>query len=120
MDGILKLGKYLFALPMAFFGVGHFMNAEAMAGMAPFGGTIMVYITGLALLAGAVSIIIGKMDKLAATLLGVFLLLTALLIWMPGMMDGDQTSMSMFMKDLALAGGAWGFGTMAKDNSVIG
>ena len=120
MDGVMKLGKYLFALPMAFFGVGHFMNAEAMASMAPFGGTIVVYITGLALLAAAVSIIIGKMDKLACLLLGVFLLLTALLIWLPGMQDGDQTGMTMFMKDIALAGAAWGFGMSAKDNSVIG
>ena len=120
MDGIIKLGKYLFALPLIGFGAGHLMNAEAMAGMAPFGGVIVIYITGLALVAAAVSIIIGKMDKLACVLLCVFLLSTALLIWMPGMMDGDQASMTNFMKDLAMAGGALGYAQLAKDNSVIG
>jgi uncharacterized membrane protein YphA (DoxX/SURF4 family) len=120
MDGIIKLGKYLFALPLIGFGAGHFMNADAMAGMAPFGGAIMIYITGLALIAGAVSIIIGKMDKLACVLLCLFLLSTAFLIFLPGMMDGDQTSMSMFMKDFAMAGGALGYAQLAKDNSVIG
>ena len=58
MNAIINLGKYLYAIPMAIFGVMHFMNADAMAGMAPFGGAIMIYITGLALVAAAVSIII--------------------------------------------------------------
>jgi len=122
MGGILKIGKYLFALPMAFFGVGHLMNADAMASMAPFGGSIMIYITGIALLAAAVSMLIGKYDKLALLLLGVLLILTALLVHAPGMGAEDemmkQNSMMQMMKDLALAGGAWAFGLMAKDDSV--
>ena len=74
MNGILSLGKYLFAFPMAIFGIFHFMVADQMAGMAP-GGAPMVYFTGAALIAAAVSITLAKMDKLAATLLGVMLLL---------------------------------------------
>ena len=65
MNAILNLGKYLFAVPFAIFGIFHFMNTEMLAGMAP-GGSVMVYITGIALIAATVSILIGKYDKLAS------------------------------------------------------
>ena len=104
----------------------HLMNADAMAGMAPFGGSIMVYITGLALIAAAVSIIIGKMDKLATALLGLMLLLFVLLIHAKGLANAADAgasamAMSSLLKDLALAGAAWMYSaSLAKDNSVIG
>lgn len=117
MNAILNAGKYLFALPFGLFGIFHLMNAEAMKGMA-FGSSILVYITGILLIAGCVSIIIGKMDKLATVLLGVFCILMVLLVHREGMMAGD---MSMGLKDLALAGAAWMYaGNMAKDDAVIG
>lgn len=126
MDKVLNLGKYIYAVPFALFGIMHLMNANAMAGMAPFGGAIIVYITGLALIAAAVSIIIGKMDKLGAALLGVMLLLFALLVHGSGVANAAddmaaQMSMSNMLKDLALAGAAWMYAAMgAKDNAVIG
>ena len=124
MNAIFNAGRFLYAIPMAIFGLLHLMNADAMAPMAPFGGVIMVYITGLALIAAAISIMIGKMDKLAAALLGLMLLIFALTIHLPGVMSGDEarmmSSMPMFLKDTALAGGAWIYAKIARDNSVIG
>ena len=125
MKGLLGIGKYLFALPMAVFGILHFMNASAMASMAPFGGQVMVYLTGAGLLAAAVSLIIGKLDKLAALLLGIMLLIFALSIHLPGVINAadDQAmgmSMSNLLKDLALSGGAFAYGLLAKDNAVVG
>lgn len=126
MNTITGLGKYLFALPFLGFGAGHFMNAEAMAGMAP-GGSAMVYFTGLALVAAAISIMIGRVDKLATLLLGVFLLLTAFMVHMSGMMDESATEMAKtaatgnFLKDIALAGAAWMYSNgLAQDNAVVG
>ena len=95
----------------------HFMNANQMAGMAP-GGAIMVYITGLALVLAAVSILIGKMDKLAATLLGIMLLL--FIIPHAQMMADNPMEMGNILKNIALAGGAFGYALMAKDDAVIG
>lgn len=124
MKGLLSIGRYLFALPMAIFGIMHFMNASAMAGMAPFGGAIMVYITGAALIAAAISIIIGKMDRLAALLLGIMLIIFALSIHLPGVLNaGDDqmamaASMSNLLKDIALAGGAFAYGLLAKDTGA--
>ena len=123
MNAIINLGKYIFAIPFAIFGVMHFMNADAMAAMAP-GGVAMVYITGLGLVAAAVSIIIGKIDKLASVLLALMLILFVVLIHLPGVMSGDEaqmmTSMPNVLKDLGLAGGALIYAGNAKDNAVIG
>ncbi len=126
MNAVLNLGKYIFAIPFAIFGVMHLMNADAMAGMAPFGGAIVVYITGIALIAAAVSIIIGKMDKLATALLALFLLLTVLFVHAKGLSNAademaSATAMGNLLKDLALAGAAMLYAShSAKDNAVIG
>ena len=120
MNGIINLGKYIFALPIAIVGLFHFMNAKGMATMAPFGGEIMIYITGAALIAAAVSIFIGKMDKLASLLLALLLLIILLSVWLPGAIDGDQTATSMVLKDLGLTGAALMYAGMAKDKSVVG
>ena len=119
MNSILGIGKYLFAVPMAIFGLFHFMAAGDMNNMMhPPGGEISIYITGIALVAAAVSIFIGKYDKLASALLGLMLLLFALILHLKNAMGGD---MSMFLKDIALAGGALMYATgHARDNSVIG
>lgn len=98
------------------------MNGPGMAeAMGVPGGVAMVYFTGVALIAAAISIFIGKYDKLAATLLALFLFLTALIIQLPGAMDGDQASMSHLLKDLALAGAAMMYAAnVARDPAIIG
>ncbi len=125
MNAILGLGRYLYALPMAIFGLFHFMNANDMAGMVSLpGGVFWVYLTGAGLLAAAISILIGKWDKLGTALLGLMLIIFALSIHLKGVMDSggeDATSMAMMLKDLALAGAAWMYsGSMSKDSSMIG
>ena len=107
---LTKLGRFLLALPMAMFGVIHLMAADNMAGMVPLpGGAIWVYITGVALIAAAASIIIQKKARLAATLLAILLLIFVFTIHLPGVLaggDGGQMSMMSLLKDLAIAGGA--------------
>ena len=121
MNSIIGLGKYIFAVPFLIFGSMHFMYADMMAGMAP-GGSIMVYISGLTMILAAISIFIGKLDKLACVLLAVQLLLYILLVHAPGL--GDEatmnTSMSGLLKDLGLLGGALMAASQAKDNSIVG
>jgi len=120
MNAILNLGKYLFAIPFAIFGLFHFMGAKDMAGYA-FGSEILVYVSGAGLLAAAVSIIIGKYDKLATVLLAVLLLIFVFALHLKGAMAGDQAATGSLLKDVALAGAAMMYAkTMAKDNSVVG
>ena len=104
------VARILFALPFAIFGLFHFMNAQGMAGMVPIpGGVFWIYLTGAALIAAAISIIIRKQARLACLLLALFLVITALAVHLPGAMGGDQMSTSNVLKDLALAGAALGF-----------
>ena len=120
MNAVLSLGKYLFAIPFAVFGIFHFMKTEGMAGMA-FGQSALVYLTGVALIAAAVSMLIGKLDKLAAVLLALMLIIFVLAIHLGGAMDGDQSAMSAMLKDIMLAGAALIYArSEAKDASVIG
>ncbi|MEM7413885.1 MAG: DoxX family protein [Gemmatimonadota bacterium] len=110
MDALPTVGKFLFAIPMAVFGILHFMAAGDMAGMVPSfvpGGVIWVYITGIALIAAAVAIIANKQAVLATQLLGVMLLIFALSIHLVALIGGDQAAMASLLKDTALAGGAF-------------
>lgn len=94
------------------------MGAQSMAGMVPSflpGGVFWVYLTGIALLAAGIGIIIGKKAQLAAQLLGLMLVLFALLIHLPGALAGDQMSTASFLKDIALAGGIWVLSTQLKN-----
>lgn len=119
MNAITGLGKYLFAIPFAIFGIMHFAAAGDMAGMTP-GGAPMVYFTGLCLLAASVSMLIGKFDKLAAVLLAIMLLLFAFIVHAPNMGE-NPSEMGNILKNLALAGAALMYAhSMAKDPSVIG
>ncbi|OYU92621.1 MAG: DoxX family protein, partial [Bacteroidetes bacterium B1(2017)] len=86
---LTKLGRFLLAVPMAVFGILHFMAADAMAGMVPLpGGVIWVYVTGIALIGAGVSIIIQKKARLASTLLAVLLLIFVFAIHLPGALAG--------------------------------
>lgn len=128
MNAFLSLGRWVFALPFAIFGLFHFLNADAMADyVVPAympAKAIWVYLSGAGLIAATVSMLIGKYDKLATTLLGIFLLLLVAMVHLPGAMaggEGAQASMSMLLKDLALAGAAMMYAlNYAKDKAVIG
>ena len=117
-----KVGRILYALPFAFFGLFHFMNGSQMAGMVPVpGGVFWVYLTGAALLAASISMLIEKKTKLACVLLGVMLVIFALSIHLPAVIESggeDAASMTNLLKDLALAGGAWVLGGNYKSEAI--
>jgi uncharacterized membrane protein YphA (DoxX/SURF4 family) len=122
MSSFTNLGKYLFAIPFLVFALFHFMGAANMAAMVPIpGGEFWVYITGLAMAAFAISVFIGKFDKLAAILLAVLLMMYILLVHVKGAMGGSEMSIMSLLKDLSMAGGALMYADrFSKDNSVIG
>ncbi len=110
MNNLDKIGKIVFALPFGVFGLMHLMMGDQMAGMVPSflpGGVLWIYLSGLCLLAACISILIGKMTKMASMLLGLLLLIFVLTIHLPAVMGGDQMAMSSVLKDLSLAGAAF-------------
>ncbi|MFZ1257031.1 MAG: hypothetical protein WAR77_11780, partial [Saprospiraceae bacterium] len=81
-------------------------------------GAAVVYFVGACLFLFAVSVFLGKYDKLAAVLLAILMILFIVLIHRTAAMAGDMGSM---LKDLAIAGGALMYaGSYSKDNSIIG
>ena len=121
LNSINSLGKWLFIVPFAAFGVIHFINADKMMGIVPLaGGSFWVYLTGTAELAFVASVLIGKWDKLAAMLCALMLLLYVFLIHAPGL-GLYEYAIGNLLKDLGLAGGALMYAqSYAKDNSIVG
>lgn len=116
------LARIFYALPMAVFGIFHFMDAEHMKSIVPGwlpAPVFWVYLIGLALIAAAVSIVWNKKAKLASLLLALLLLTFVLFIWIPQLGSSDEqqamTAMSMLLKDFGLMGGALMFAGIAKD-----
>ena len=111
MKNLQLIGRIIYAVPMAVFGLNHFMMAEGMKAMVPAfipGGIFWVYVTGLALIAAAVAIIANRYASLASLLLGILLAIFALTIHLPGSLNPE--TMQMFfpnlLKDTSLSGAA--------------
>ena len=103
---------------MRIFGLMHFANAGQLAQMLPEWmplKSILVYITGIGLIAAAVALIIYKKAKLAMTLLAVELLSFVLLIHVMHVVKGDQMAVGQVLKDTALAGAAFYIGSQSSD-----
>ncbi|MBI4978692.1 MAG: DoxX family protein [Spirochaetes bacterium] len=113
-------GRFIFALPLAVFGLFHFMNAHGMAGMVPvyFGQLrfALVIITGTALIAASISIMTRILLSISMPLLAVMLLMFVGMIHIPGLIGGDRLAMVAVLKDTAIAGAALVIGgTLGRD-----
>ncbi len=113
MPYAVLIGRILFSLVFIMSGINHLTNVEAMSQYAAANGvpapTAAVILSGLLILAGGLSVMLGYRARLGAWLLVVFLIPTAFLMhgfW--GVEDAmmQQNEMAHFLKDLALAGGA--------------
>ena len=112
MDIVLIIGRVLFALMCITGGLNHFTKAEAMAGYAGFKGVpqpkLANLLSGLMLLAGGLSVVLGVYADLGALVLAVVLLAMALM--MHNFWKADDASKQMetisFFKNVSMAGAA--------------
>lgn len=107
------IARILFAIPFLMFGMGHFMNAEAMTSMVPSWlpmPSLFNYLSGMGFVLAGIAIISKKMGKLACLLLAAELLIIILTMHIPSMMGTDENMKMMGMvgtfKDLGLMAGA--------------
>lgn len=106
---LTEIGRVMFALPMIIFGVFHFANTRSFQNVVPPfvpGDTFWVYLTGAALIAAGISILVKRQVQLVANLLAVMLIVFVLLVHLPLAVAGDQMASMSLLKDTALAGGA--------------
>jgi uncharacterized membrane protein len=108
----IKLGRFLFALPLVVFGIQHFLYARFIATLVPSwipGHLFWAYLVGVAFIAAALSIATQMRAHLAATWLGIMFLLWVLVLHLPRVAavphNGDEWT-SAFIA-LAMSGGAF-------------
>ena len=113
MDLIIVIGRILFGGFFLMSGINHFAKLEAMTGYAKYkklpAAKLGVLISGLRLVIGGITIILGYYADLGALLLAIFLVLAAVIFhnfWKETDATAKQNEMLGFMKDMALAGAA--------------
>ncbi len=104
---IRRVAQILFAAPFAFFGVNHLMAGGQMAAAVPFPPqTFWVYVTGFCQLLAAIAFIANVKVRLAAILLGAYLVVVILSIQLPQALQGAAGAMTMLFKDIGLLAGS--------------
>ena len=113
MEILLLLGRVVFGGFFVMSGINHFTNVKMMAGFSASKGIpaapVAVVLTGVMLVAGGLSVILGFLPILGLLLLILFLLPTSILMhnfWTvqdPQMRASEQIN---FLKNLALTGAA--------------
>lgn len=114
MGFFLLLARILFSAIFIQSGFGHIMNAGEMGEYAQNKNVplpkVAVFVTGVMILLGGISILLGLWVNIGAWLLIVFLLPTAFIMhdfWTVEDPMDQQNEQIHFMKDIALAGGAF-------------
>ncbi len=111
MKNLTTVGRILFALPFAAFGLNHFIMVDFFTGMLNSfipGTSFTIILTGIALIAASISIMFKKYIKLSCLLLALLLFIFIAAIHIPQLFDDATRTMAMFalLKDMALMGGA--------------
>ena len=86
MKQLPRLGRYLFAVALAAFGIQHFIYAKAGAGLGPpwiLGRPLGAWLMGAVLLLTSVAIVTGKQARAIATALGALLLIYVVVLYTP-------------------------------------
>lgn len=111
MKNMTTIGRILFAIPFAIFGINHFLMTDYYVGMLtsfiPLGAYTII-LTGIMLIAASISIISGKFVKLSTLLLAILLFLFIVTIHVPHLFsDTDKTATIIaLLKDISLMGGS--------------
>ncbi len=116
---VLLVARVLFGGVIAFTGIHHFQGTEEMVGYAQYKGLPApkagVLGSGVLLIGGGLSIILGVFPAVGSFAVAIFLLVSALIFhdfW--AVSDEEQADeMNHFVKNVALAGGALAFGVLS-------
>jgi len=111
MKKITTIGRILFALPFAVFGINHFLMMDYYMGILtsfiPKTGFIMI-LTGIMLILASISIITKKFVTISTLLLALLLFIFIVTIHLPHLVHGVDTTTTLIalLKDISLMGGS--------------
>ena len=111
MKKLTTIGRILFAIPFAIFGINHFLMLDYYLGMltafVPLGAYTII-LTGIMLIAASISIITKVLVKFSTLLLAILLFIFIVTIHIPHLfIDADKTiTIIALLKDISLMGGS--------------
>jgi putative oxidoreductase len=111
MKKLTSVGRILFAVPFALFGINHFLMLDYYFGMltsfVPLGAYTII-LTGIMLIAASISIITKVLVKFSTLCLAVLLFIFIVTIHIPHLFaDTDKTiTIIALLKDISLMGGS--------------
>ena len=126
LEKIMPFGRLFYAIPMGVFGAEHLVDAADISGGVPSwmpAHLFWTYLVGIALIAAALSIILEKYAKLAATLLGCMFLIFVALIHIPNIvaMHGARLFWAICLRDISFSGGAFALaGSLSRPSPADG
>lgn len=120
----LPLGRYFFAGMLVVFGVDHFLYAQFVASLVPawIGGQMFwTYFAGVALIAGGMGMMVGRVAGLASLLVGGMIFLWLLVLHIPRAIADPRTGLgnewTSVFEALAFSGMAFMLAVMSKSES---
>jgi uncharacterized membrane protein YphA (DoxX/SURF4 family) len=120
LDKLVAVGRVLYAAPLAAFGGEHLALGRVIIGAVPVWMPVRlfwVYFVGIALIAAALSLVLGIRVRLTATLLAIMFFLFVVMLHVPNAVaqGHDRIIWNVALRDLsfgagalALAGSLWG------------
>jgi len=111
MKKLTTIGRILFAIPFALFGINHFLMLDYYLGMltsfVPLGAYTII-LTGIMLIAASISIITKILLKFSTLMLAFLLFVFIITIHIPHLIsDADKTiTIIGLLKDISLMGGS--------------
>jgi putative oxidoreductase len=124
MKKMTTIGRILFAIPFAIFGINHFLMTDYYLGMLtsfiPLGAYTII-LTGIMLILASISIITKKFVKASTIMLAILLFVFIVTIHIPHLFGkGDITAtLIALLKDISLMGGSLMIaGTYSEEENV--
>lgn len=123
VDKIMPFGRLFFAIPLAVFGSEHFTITTAVANLVPRwipAPTFWAYLTGIAFILAALSIVTLVQARLAAFLVGMTMLIFVLVMDMPGVVAQpvNRFFWALALRQLAFSGGALALAMSLSQTSI--
>ena len=111
MKNMTTIGRILFAVPFALFGINHFLMTDYYVGMLTSfvpQGAYTIILVGLLLIGASISIISRKYVKVSTIMLACLLFIFIVTIHIPHLMHDDDktTTIIALLKDISLMGGS--------------
>jgi putative oxidoreductase len=124
MKNITTIGRILFAIPFAVFGINHFLMMDYYVGMLtsfiPLGAYTII-LTGIMLIVASISIIFKKFVKFSTLMLAILLLAFIITIHIPHLfIVADRTvTLIALLKDISLLGGSLMIAGISSEEELI-